>query len=325
MERCPNCGAPARIGAKFCTTCGFRLPEAASESPPAATTVDPPADDVVVDNGWPAPAAAMGGAASWPPPADADPAEQRPADDAETADEVVVAGARVIDPFADARDEPPLATDGDAEPPSAPAMDWGWPRGASDESALDPGERSAPTEDQAASPWAPAADEGEEPVVPSLDAGVVVEEEGIAAPAEVAMVVASAAGAGGGGGGASPTAERALALLDELRALIPALSAGPAPDAARIADDLEAAVAQGPDLGGLRAAMEGARERPRDIDTVLDLVGRVDAVIALIDVHDRAVDAMAAAIVALRGGRPAPAPVADAGIEEDATGGDATA
>src|SRR5215213_9706725 len=25
MEHCPNCGTPARPGAKFCTTCGFRF------------------------------------------------------------------------------------------------------------------------------------------------------------------------------------------------------------------------------------------------------------------------------------------------------------
>jgi hypothetical protein len=30
MDRCPNCGATVRVGAKFCTTCGMRLPEPAA-------------------------------------------------------------------------------------------------------------------------------------------------------------------------------------------------------------------------------------------------------------------------------------------------------
>src|SRR3954452_22884572 len=33
MNRCPNCAAQNRVGAKFCTSCGFRLP--ADEAAPA--------------------------------------------------------------------------------------------------------------------------------------------------------------------------------------------------------------------------------------------------------------------------------------------------
>ena len=40
MERCPNCGTPARPGAKFCTTCGFRFPGDASDSEPAQNDTD---------------------------------------------------------------------------------------------------------------------------------------------------------------------------------------------------------------------------------------------------------------------------------------------
>lgn len=43
MTRCPNCGSSVRTGAKFCTTCGFRLPieaETSSESPSSRSPFD---------------------------------------------------------------------------------------------------------------------------------------------------------------------------------------------------------------------------------------------------------------------------------------------
>lgn len=44
MDRCPNCGSTVRQGAKFCTTCGFRLPvqaESTAPTAPAAPTRSP--------------------------------------------------------------------------------------------------------------------------------------------------------------------------------------------------------------------------------------------------------------------------------------------
>ena len=38
MNRCPNCAAQNRVGAKFCTSCGFRLP--ADEAAPATETAN---------------------------------------------------------------------------------------------------------------------------------------------------------------------------------------------------------------------------------------------------------------------------------------------
>lgn len=44
MERCPNCGSATRTGARFCTACGFRLPdiEAPAARSPFATTSSAP-------------------------------------------------------------------------------------------------------------------------------------------------------------------------------------------------------------------------------------------------------------------------------------------
>ena len=94
--------------------------------------------------------------------------------------------------------------------------------------------------------------------------------------------------------------------MDELRALIPTLARTEAADDESIAADLEAALTaaraeESEGVAELRLAMLAARDRPRDIDTVLDLSRRVDAVLALIDAHERCVAAIERAIAALRG------------------------
>src|SRR5688572_17589923 len=69
MERCPNCGTPARPGAKFCTTCGFRFLGDASdaesghehtETTGSNTDAEPGLFPGAMTDGWPTP----------PPPAD---------------------------------------------------------------------------------------------------------------------------------------------------------------------------------------------------------------------------------------------------------------
>jgi len=57
MERCPNCGSSVRIGAKFCTTCGFRLPSEAPAPPVAASSRSPfdTTSTASVSNRWPIP------------------------------------------------------------------------------------------------------------------------------------------------------------------------------------------------------------------------------------------------------------------------------
>jgi zinc-ribbon domain len=219
MERCPNCGAPARPNANFCTTCGVRLPDDLGSSPSATNqtaTAEPSAP--TSDNGWPVVAARTEGE----PDDESTGAASNPASEAGSETAVVIA----------------------AETESAASL-----------------ESAAPGRDEEAVAAAPAA--------------------------------------------ARPV-DQALSLLDQLRALLPAVmtessasTAAPNPD---LADALAAALADDDEeLSGLREAMERARERPKDIDTVLDLAGRVDAVIALLDAHDRLRAAAESTVAQLRG------------------------
>lgn len=88
--------------------------------------------------------------------------------------------------------------------------------------------------------------------------------------------------------------DRARRLIDELRTLIPpprsygeenqqasapAISEG-------LRDDLQAARSSS-DFGELRSTLESARARPRDVDTILELVGRIDTMLDALDERDR--------------------------------------
>jgi hypothetical protein len=61
MERCPVCQTPARAGARFCTICGYRLPDDLGQA--ATPSVESPAtDDPSFAVGWPADAESGDGA-----------------------------------------------------------------------------------------------------------------------------------------------------------------------------------------------------------------------------------------------------------------------
>lgn len=104
---------------------------------------------------------------------------------------------------------------------------------------------------------------------------------------------------------------RALDLLDELRSLIPALSAESAAlqgqmdsgttDVVNAAiQELDDATASVGDSSDLRAVLEAATTRPRDMDVVLELVGQAGSLIDLLDERDRLVAAVERAASALR-------------------------
>jgi hypothetical protein len=102
--------------------------------------------------------------------------------------------------------------------------------------------------------------------------------------------------------------QRATALLDELRALLPQIGgAGVASTIAdtgergsNVADELSHARDEAGEFSSLRRTLESARDNPRDVDTMLDLVNRADRLLALLDSHDALAGAVDDAITKLR-------------------------
>lgn len=366
MERCPNCGAPARSGAKFCTTCGYRLTNDETEQATAAAP-DPSTGEAVLSADPFVPA--------WPPPAtDASPEESDP----DGPDDLMVSSPDPGPEDTLTEPEPDLAAEAaDAAPadhvlssswPTAPSeapawsQEWGTPAPAPAPEANVPdasrpfspvpdplGESSAdaavswpppiagdgPESGQVAAPWSEgeasaslqeddsAATEnpdhdvaGSLDIPPPQDQGPTLEAiRATFTTTPEARPIASSAAAPATPWDAPEVAaddeqgdvDRALALLDELRLLVPRLgSPPPGVDLDLVAADLAQAATPAPgarsDFSELRSAMQNARDRPRDIDTVLDLSRQVEDVDALLDAYDRMRAAIDGAVDALRSG-----------------------
>jgi hypothetical protein len=244
MNRCPNCAAQNREGAKFCTSCGFRLPVTAAptstsdRSPFATTSTVPPHADQVAEPPKAAEPSEEPGFATWnaPPPAvdapgrswDAPP----PTNTAVPVDENMIASL-VGD------NAPPSAT-ADVSPDPAPeAPDpatWATPH-----PAVERNQYGAPSVDQLLK------------LVRELEYGLV---ELVEAPMGVV---------------ASTTGSANYAAVADSRLLSNAL--------ADLQDEDE--------LAPLRSAVASAQERPRDVDVMLDLVLRADAIAAVLTERDQ--------------------------------------
>jgi hypothetical protein len=255
MERCPNCGTPARPGAKFCTTCGFRFPGDASDGEPGnpqteatASTVDeePGLFPGAMTDGWPSP----------PPQA-----------------EVVRSG------WDETSGTPAPVTAEPGETIEVDAASDSWTTGAVD---------SWPARPDAAS-----ADTSQVESEPQYDetSATLLEDTSDPIAADEARAV-------------DPRA-RVMRLLDELRDTISEIGPQSAVDLSGIISELEVAVnppgAMAPDdVAELRDALVTARERPRDVDTILDLTTRIDAMLALVIAYDRTIAAIERSLDALR-------------------------
>ena len=108
--------------------------------------------------------------------------------------------------------------------------------------------------------------------------------------------------------------ERATALVAELADLLPTLvpsgEGRAAAIAAEVADDLAAVRAENDPatedaFRSLREVLANATGRHRDIDAMLDVMGRLNVIVALQDAHDRAVAAIDRAVARLRDGNEA--------------------
>lgn len=252
MQTCPNCGSESRIGANFCTSCGYRFVENGgldsqadathpNESAPAWGATQLAADASVHREGWPAAAASAEAEESgWDPsPANAPAAEPDPSPVSES--ETVAAE---FWPEA-ASDTWPSAT-------TAPILG----SGGGDAAAEQPRESQAVQDDEP-------------------------------------------------GGGQQDAQTHALNLLDQLRAAIVATGPAGSADLAGVIADLEvAATPPGAfppdDLAELRDALFAARENPRDVDTIVDLTKRIDALVSLVIAYDRAIAAIERSLETLR-------------------------
>jgi hypothetical protein len=296
MDRCPNCGAPARPGAKFCTTCGYRLPVTVPVTTSSEGT-DAPSSDA---------------ASSWPPAPTA--STERPAEvqaeslatTSETAaDEIVVVSASTAD-GEPSQTETEVAVAEETESSTDSLLSSSWPS-PSQSSPPSPWTVSSATTDEPADSSASASGEADESGAASASTGVTEETVVVDEPASQyegwsAAVVEELAPATATQG---TTIARATALLDELRLLLPVLNAGGGTEiSAAVAAELDAALGGATRTAGdreaLRSALNEARDNPRDIQTILALSQQADAAIALLDDYDNLSDAAQRAINALR-------------------------
>jgi hypothetical protein len=148
--------------------------------------------------------------------------------------------------------------------------------------------------------WGSATDAGD-------DSGMTVESDTIqvqqpAAEASGAPEAGSAPGEpateSGSGSSEEDPLDRARRLIEELRTLIPTphlyqekirqtfSAPAPGPATAELQSELESARSTS-DFTDLRSALESARARPRDVDTMLELVGRIDRMLDALDDRDR--------------------------------------
>lgn len=299
MDRCPNCDATVRPNAKFCTSCGFRLPNPEPAKQPSewrspfATT-----SNYEHNQSWTAPVP--------PPPAPIPSPEP-----------VIAAPAPAVESMVE-----PTRVD-DAAPVFA-----GWPSftttihdtqehdAGSEPSVADLAHADAAAAETDAAPTKPA-----EPEWPSLDhlfaeAQDEPDETETNAPPEAAPVVEAAAGEAGSPGDPTepipalntgqPTGgvERALGLVDELRSLITTLGAPVATGGAdagvgAILAGAGAGAADSDELTQLREAIATANSRPRDIDVMLDLVSRAGVIQTVLTERDRFSAAITSALAAL--------------------------
>ncbi len=272
MDRCPNCDAAVRPNAKFCTSCGFRLP-----NPEPVLPVEP----TDRPEGWRSPFSTTSHYEtnqSWTAPVPPPPAPEPPAPVVPDVPAAVVAAAE--DPAPAFAGWPNFLTstipaDGPVDAEVGPTEDASTVEAPADASALEPVAATNLQEDQPSGEEQPQV----ESPVPASDDGTIATER----PGEHVHIATKSLPEVGENPADNPTepipalaasaksdlVHRALGLVDELRSLIPNLrpSGGSAPSG--------------------------------DPGDAIDLVSRAGAIEDLLEERDRYVAAIKNALTAL--------------------------
>lgn len=246
MNRCPNCAAQNRDGAKFCTSCGFRLPVdaepaiTADRSPFATTSSVPPYSQQA------------------PPPAsDAEP-----------------------------DDESGFATwGGDAPVELTPGLSW---------DTSPPPNTSVPVSDDMIAALVGDSD-AEVADTPGIGNGYASAQSPNAAAVADDAVWDAAPRPTPRTGEIPPTIDHLLKLARELEYGLIELADAPTVSVVDDVDDVDsrllanvlAELQDEDEMTPLRNAVASAQERPRDVDVMMDLVLRADAISALLTERDQ--------------------------------------
>ena len=294
MERCPYCGASVRSGARFCTSCGRRLTPTGGDAPAVTETPagnEPAAASAEPDSAAPAGQAWDGGpTAEQPAAATEDWFRRNPVASAD----LWPAAARVQDaqpsqgpaPNNDQDRAPGQASEpptDEANWPSSPWSTWTMPQEVEAEAEAPPVSDTQPEADHGQPETGAATTEEATPdepafvAVPQLDA-----DDDRADRRDLAAPAASEPASG-------QTLHRALALLDELRGLLPALAGADVTGAVELLASArsEAGQADPAALARLETAVRAVQERPREIDALLGLAGNLEALATVVAAHQR--------------------------------------
>lgn len=95
MEQCPNCGQPIRATARFCTSCGYRIPERPQGSTSTSSSTGLASTWIEESTGAPAAAEPVDAASTWPAAPVADVVEEE-VDVVETVPDSVYAPPAVV-------------------------------------------------------------------------------------------------------------------------------------------------------------------------------------------------------------------------------------
>jgi hypothetical protein len=281
MEKCFNCGAAVRSGAKFCTSCGTRL----------------------IDTPVPA-----SGNQAWSVATDEDPSQVTTIEGQQAAPEQDPDSDEAA-PFASWKH---ASSGWNATPSDSPADRFG--------AALDDNASSKDDEEDRFASWAAAyrtedaADTSSTPAEPAgIDDDEIVNAESVTITPAVSREVDSA-DAGVGTGWQVPvtagesagsterlveTRERASALLDELRSLVWSIGEATPAEAGDVTDLrnlLSNVRGQTPDFSDLEGTIAAVRESPKDIDALRELGNQAERLESLLQSHARLTSALDDAI-----------------------------